>query len=76
MKSRLKTYIVTVNCFHESFGGYDHNDGDEKFTVSALNRESAGKKALKAAYAQGGGYSYRLKEIQNEDNEDDWVAYS
>lgn len=76
MKSRLKTYIVTIGLSHESFGGYDHNDGEEKIEVKALNVTSAGKKGLAISRKDCGGYSIRPKEVQNKNDKDDWVYYS
>ena len=46
MKTRTKPYFVTIEFSHESFGGYEHKDGRKDYTVRALNRESAKKKAL------------------------------
>ena len=70
-KSKLKTYKVIVAISHESFGGYDHNDGTEEHTVKASNSEVVGRKALKIAESDGGGYSYKVEEVQNVNDEDD-----
>lgn len=45
----MKTYFVTIKFSHESFGGFDHNDGQKDYTVRARDRESAKKKALTLA---------------------------
>ena len=75
MKSRLKTYIVTIALSHESFGGYDHNDGEETFEVKAINCEVAGRKGLALARKDGGGYETKLKKVQNKHDEDDLIYY-
>lgn len=65
----MKDYIVTVNFSHESYGGYDHNDGDEEFHVRARNEKSAKTKALIAAYDRGGGYHREVKSVRLENLE-------
>lgn len=43
----MKTYIVVIECGHESFNGYDHKDPDRTYTIQARNEQSAKKKATK-----------------------------
>ena len=74
-KSRIKTYDVTIAISHESYGGYDHNDGTETHRVKAINRDVAAKKGLRKAEEDSGGYSLRVKEVQNINDEDDWVLF-
>ena len=64
-QSRLKIFTVTVNASHESFNGYDLNDGDTNYIVEALNMDSAGKKALKLANSQGGGYYHKVSGVKS-----------
>jgi hypothetical protein len=75
-KSRLKTYIVTVSLSHESYNGYDHNDGNEKYEVQAINKEVAGRKGREMAEKSCSGvYLVKLKGVQNKTNENDWISY-
>lgn len=60
----MKNYIVKINYSHESFNGYNHNDGDKDFKVSAKNYESAQTKALSLAKKEGGGYEKRVKSVR------------
>lgn len=48
-KSRLKTWEVNFSCHHESFNGYELNDGIQTYTVEALTYKSAVNKAKKMA---------------------------
>lgn len=72
----MKDYIVTIKYSHESFNGYDHNDGTKDFEVKAINRKVAGKKALKLAQKEGGGYCREISYVKNKHDTHDWVAYS
>jgi hypothetical protein len=56
----MKTYVVQIQFSHESFGGYEHNDGSEQFEVTARNEKSARTKALKQARQQRRGYESRI----------------
>ena len=51
----MKKWEVTLNIGHESYGGYDHKDGDETHLVDALNRTSAVKKAKKRHFKEARG---------------------
>ena len=70
-KSRMKDYIVTVAYSHESFGGYDHNDGEEDFEVKAMNDDVAKRKALDLARKDGGGYDARATYVRTKQDEED-----
>ncbi len=56
----MKTFKVTIALSHESFGGYDHSDGNVIKTVKAKNQKSAESKAIKEV---GGGYEKRVISI-------------
>ncbi len=56
----MKTYTVTVELSHESFGGYDHKDGRYDYVVTAKDRGDAKKKALKISKSKGGGYCHTV----------------
>jgi len=70
-KSRMKDYIVTVAYSHESFGGYDHNDGEEDFEVKAMNDDVAKRKALALARKDCGGYEVRTIYTRTKQDEED-----
>lgn len=59
----MKNFTVKINYSHESYNGYDHNDGDKEFTVSARNATSAEKKALKLAHEKGSPYEKRVVSV-------------
>ena len=46
----MRKYSVTFDCFHESFGGYDQNDGEATHIVKASTRQSAINKAKKKEF--------------------------
>ncbi len=55
MKSKL--FVVEVQLWHESFGGYDHKDGTKTYQVFAINEESAKKKVLKESQKNRCGWT-------------------
>lgn len=56
----MKEFLVTVNISHESFNGYDHNDGNVEYIVRAKNTSSAENKVKKHFKKEGGGYYRRI----------------
>lgn len=56
----MKEYLVTVNLSHESFNGYEHNDGNVEYIVRAKNKSSAENKVEKFYKKEGGGYYKRI----------------
>ena len=71
----MKKYKVTITLSHESFGGYDHNDGEKEYFVEARNWSSARKKVFKIIDKEKGGYEHTLKEIENIEDENDGVYF-
>lgn len=64
----MKTYVVEVEWFRESFGGYDHRDGTETLKIQARNDDSAEKKARKQLNKDSEGWSqarwFRITNIE------------
>ena len=53
-----KRFIVTMQLWHESFGGYNHRDGEKTIEVLAKNEESACDKAVDKVLNPGKGRSW------------------
>ena len=53
----MKTYVVVVKLWHESFGGYDHFDGYKTVKVRAKNSTDAQIAAVRKANKGGAGWS-------------------
>jgi hypothetical protein len=63
----MRNYKITVKLFHESFGGYDHCDGEKTYNIRASNDKAARNKALKKAGKESGGWG-RIIEMEFYEN--------
>jgi hypothetical protein len=52
----MKTYKITANLFHESFGGYTHFDGKQVYLILAGSKKSAENKVHKKIHKERGGW--------------------
>lgn len=57
----MKSYCVTLKLYHESYGGYDHFDGDSVVKVNASNGDVARRKALKESRKTHVGWADLVK---------------
>jgi len=54
----MKTFKVTLDLFHESFGGHDHRDGSKTLTIKARNNLTVRSKAMKQISREHNGWAH------------------